>query len=58
MSTITIRRCNGNRDAWAAGVGESEMFLTTGLSLDELIKRVEERWMKPDDEIVIVYSRR
>lgn len=34
---ITIRRCKGNRDCWAAVCGPSEFLMATSYRLDDLI---------------------
>lgn len=40
---IRIRRCQGNRDCWAAVCGQHDFLMATGYSLDSLLKLVAER---------------
>lgn len=49
--TIRIRRCNGNRNAWAAVIGPSDWPITTALSLGALVERL--RVSHPSYEILI-----
>lgn len=40
---VTIRRCSGNRDCWAAVCGPNEFLMATSYRLDALILLVIER---------------
>lgn len=40
---VCIRRCNGNKDCWAAVCGEHDFLMATSYSLDTLVKIIGER---------------
>lgn len=37
---IRIRRCNGNKDAWASVCGKNDFLMATSYSLDSLIATI------------------
>lgn len=51
MTQIRIRRCNGNKQAWAAVTGPNDWLITTSLSLDRLVASVSDRY--PDAQITV-----
>jgi hypothetical protein len=40
---IRIRRCQGNRDCWAAVCGKHDFLMATSYSLDRLLEIIAER---------------
>lgn len=40
---ISIRRCNGNRDCWAAVCGPNDFLMATSYSLDQLVSLIHQR---------------
>ena len=40
---IRIRRCQGNRDCWAAVCGKNDFLMATSYSLDRLLEIITER---------------
>ena len=50
---IRIRRCNGNRDCWAAVCGDHDWLMATSYSLDALVKIIRQRHARLLDEYQI-----
>jgi hypothetical protein len=40
---IRIRRCNGNKDCWAAVCGAHDFLMATSYSLDDLLRIIKQR---------------
>ena len=41
---ITIRRCRGNRQAWAACWADTNLLITTAIGLGRLVEAMRERF--------------